>query len=69
MGMSSIIMPMFELAVELEGDSASVSALAGSLHDDQFELPGHIVADLDCRCEAEGTKVTILIEALTVEAV
>ena len=60
---------MFELAVELEGVSASVFVLAGSLHEDQFELPGHIVADLDCRCETEGTKVTVMVEALTVEAV
>ena len=60
---------MFELAVEAQGDSALISARAGSLHDDQFEMPGHIVADLVCRCEGNGDQQAIIVEALTVEAV
>ena len=60
---------VFELVVCKAKEVAQVKVQAAALHDDQFDLPGHIVADLTSRVELDADATTIIIEVLSVEAV
>ena len=60
---------VFELLVSDVGTVAQVKVQAAAFLDGQFDLPGHIVADLTSSVEQDADATAIIFEVLTVEAV
>lgn len=59
----------FTLSLEGDGAAAKARALAKSLHCDEFNIRGHLVADIITEpSRVEGKAIVLAVEALTVEA-
>jgi hypothetical protein len=59
----------FQLALTGDGAAATANRFAQSLTDQDFDIPGHLVADISVRATSSTpSQADIRVEALTVEA-